>query len=84
MFILSTLLKAFDDNTEVKIYTTRLKTMVSPLIPTEYYEITNLTCKETGTAKELLNKYEYMQIYVLNCYVRDNSLIMLVDEFSLF
>lgn len=80
MFTLTNILRAFDNITKVKIYTTKLNTMVSPLISTKYNECSNLTLVKTGIAKDLITLYKNTTIYVCNCYVQDDYLIILVDN----
>lgn len=82
MFTLTNILRAFDNETKVKIYTTRLNTMVSPLISTKYNECSNLTLVKTGMVKDLTALYKNTTIYVCNCYVQDDYLIILVDDIS--
>lgn len=82
MFTLTNILRAFDNETKVKIYTTRLNTMVSPLISTKYNECSNLTLVKTGTVKDLTVLYKNTTVYVCNCYVQDDYLIILVDDIS--
>ena len=82
MFTLTNILRAFDNETKVKIYTTRLNTMVSPLISTKYNECSNLTLVKTGIVKDLTALYKNTTVYVCNCYVQDDYLIILVDDIS--
>lgn len=82
MFTLTNILRAFDNETKVKIYTTRLNTMVSPLISTKYNECSNLTLVKTGMVKDLTALYKNTTVYVCNCYVQDDYLIILVDNIS--
>ena len=82
MFTLTNILRAFDNETKVKIYTTRLNTMVSPLISTKYNECSNLTLVKTGIVKDLTVLYKNTTVYVCNCYVQDDYLIILVDDIS--
>lgn len=82
MFTLTNILRAFDNETKVKIYTTRLNTMVSPLISTKYNECSNLTLVKTGMVKDLTALYKNTTVYVCNCYVQDDYLIILVDDIS--
>lgn len=82
MFTLTNILRAFDSITKVKIYTTRLNTMVSPLISTKYNECSNLTLVKTGMVKDLTVLYKNTTVYVCNCYVQDDYLIILVDDIS--
>lgn len=82
MFTLTNILRAFDNETKVKIYTTRLNTMVSPLISTKYNECSNLTLVKTGMIKDLTVLYKNTTVYVCNCYVQDDYLIILVDDIS--
>lgn len=82
MFTLTNILRAFDNKTKVKIYTTRLNTMVSPLISTKYNECSNLTLVKTGMVKDLTALYKNTTVYVCNCYVQDDYLIILVDDIS--
>ena len=82
MFTLTNILRAFDNETKVKIYTTRLNTMVSPLISTKYNECSNLTLVKTGMVKDLTILYKNTTVYVCNCYVQDDYLIILVDDIS--
>jgi hypothetical protein len=82
MFTLTNILRAFDNETKVKIYTTRLNTMVSPLISTKYNECSNLTLVKTGMVKDLTVLYKNTTVYVCNCYVQDDYLIILVDDIS--
>lgn len=82
MFTLTNILRAFDNETKVKIYTTRLNTMVSPLISTKYNECSNLTLVKAGMVKDLTVLYKNTTVYVCNCYVQDDYLIILVDDIS--
>ncbi len=82
MFTLTNILRAFDNETKVKIYTTRLNTMVSPLISTKYNECSNLTLVKTGLVKDLTALYKNTTVYVCNCYIQDDYLIILVDDIS--
>ena len=82
MFTLTNILRAFDNETKVKIYTTRLNTVVSPLISTKYNECSNLTLVKTGIVKDLTALYKNTTVYVCNCYVQDDYLIILVDDIS--
>lgn len=82
MFTLTNILRAFDNETKVKIYTTRLNTMVSPLISTKYNECSNLTLVKTGMVKDLTALYKNTTVYVCNCYVQNDYLIILVDDIS--
>lgn len=82
MFTLTNILRAFNNETKVKIYTTRLNTMVSPLISTKYNECSNLTLVKTGMVKDLTVLYKNTTVYVCNCYVQDDYLIILVDDIS--
>lgn len=82
MFTLTNILRAFDNETKVKIYTTRLNTMVSSLISTKYNECSNLTLVKTGMVKDLTALYKNTTVYVCNCYVQDDYLIILVDDIS--
>lgn len=82
MFTLTNILRAFDNETKVKIYTTRLNTMVSPLISTKYNECSNLTLVKTGMVKDLTALYKNTTVYVCNCYIQDDYLIILVDDIS--
>lgn len=82
MFTLTNILRAFDYKTKVKIYTTKLNTVVSPLISTKYNECSNLTLVKEGIAKDLITLYKNTTVYVCNCYVQDNYLIILVDDIS--
>lgn len=82
MFTLTNILRAFDNETKVKIYTTRLNTMVSPLISTKYNECSNLTLVKTGMVKDLTVLYKNTTVYVCNCYVQNDYLIILVDDIS--
>lgn len=82
MFTITNILRAFDNETKVKIYTTRLNTMVSPLISTKYNECSNLTLVKTGMVKDLTALYKNTTVYVCNCYVQDDYLIILVDDIS--
>lgn len=82
MFTLTNILRAFDNETKVKIYTTRLNTVVSPLISTKYNECSNLTLVKTGMVKDLTALYKNTTVYVCNCYVQDDYLIILVDDIS--
>ena len=82
MFTLTNILRAFDNETKVKIYITRLNTMVSPLISTKYNECSNLTLVKTGMVKDLTALYKNTTVYVCNCYVQDDYLIILVDDIS--
>lgn len=82
MFTLTNILRAFDNETKVKIYTTRLNTMVSPLISTKYNECSNLTLIKTGMVKDLTVLYKNTTVYVCNCYVQNDYLIILVDDIS--
>ena len=82
MFTLTNILRAFDNETKVEIYTTRLNTMVSPLISTKYNECSNLTLVKTGMVKDLTVLYKNATVYVCNCYVQNDYLIILVDDIS--
>ena len=82
MFTLTNILRAFDNETKVKIYTTRLNTVVSPLISTKYNECSNRTLVKTGMVKDLTALYKNTTVYVCNCYVQDDYLIILVDDIS--
>lgn len=82
MFTLTNILRAFDNETKVKIYTTRLNTVVSPLISTKYNECSNLTLVKTGMVKDLTALYKNTTVYVCNCYIQDDYLIILVDDIS--